>query len=70
MLHHSAKKNTKKGSEGEEKKSEISLEPEPKIEKSHVSHCLLYKNPWQFFLKIKILMHQGVKRGGFFVGNQ
>ena len=43
MLHHSAKKNTKKDSEGEEKKSEISLEPEPKMQKIDVSHCLLYK---------------------------
>ena len=42
----------------------MSLEPEPKMEKSHVIHFLLNRN-----LKKKIVSIKGEKRGDFFDGN-
>ena len=63
MLHHSAKKNTKKDSEGEEKKSEISLEPEPKMQKIHVSQSIKFVD--NFFSKKNSYSSRG-KKGWIF----
>ena len=63
---YSAKENTKKDPENEVKRSGIGIWTWAKMEKIHVSHCLLYKNQWQKNFEIKIHTYEGVKRGEFF----
>ena len=46
----------------------MSLEPEPKMEKSHVIHFLLNRNLEKKIEK-KIVSIKGEKRGDFFDGN-